>query len=110
MTTITKWTLEYAVHGILGLWFIPDLVVYFFSLLFVLHSTYRIEAVALIDWIFVIRFQFVECDHMKYGEEYQECIRYQCNDVGDRREIERHRESKFVFGDRMNLETERKIK
>lgn len=38
--------------------------------------TDRIETIALVNWIFIISFQLVKCNHMKYGEEYQKRIAY----------------------------------
>lgn len=95
----TPFILHFWGYGLFLIWLCCRLFFFF-------HFTYRIEAVALIDWIFVIRFQFVECDHMEYGEKYQECIRYQCNDVGDRWEIKSHRESRYRF---IFVEREKKL-
>lgn len=39
------------------------------------RQTYRIQAITLINWIFVIGFQFIKSNHMKYGEKYEKSVR-----------------------------------
>lgn len=63
-----------------------------------LGYTHRVEAVALVDGILVVRLELVKGNYVEDGEENQECIADQCYDVGEGRKRERHgyRESEYL--------------
>lgn len=52
--------------------------------------THRIEAVALIDGVLVIRLQLVKDDYMEDGKEYEHSVRDQGDHVRDGRKVEGH--------------------
>lgn len=65
-------------------------IVQFFWLIFAQIQTHRVQAVALIDWIFVICLQLIERNYVKYGKKYQKCVRNERNNIGYSGKIERH--------------------
>lgn len=53
-------------------------------------STYRIQWIALIYRVFVVRFQLVKCNHMKYREKDQKCVDNQSHNVAESRKVKCH--------------------
>lgn len=53
-------------------------------------TSHRIQAVALIDGVLVIRLQLVEDDHMEDGKEDEDGVRNQSDHVRNGRKIEGH--------------------
>lgn len=56
----------------------------------ILRQHQRIQRVALIDRIFVIRLQLVERNHVEYREKDEKCIDDQCRDVAEGRKVKSH--------------------
>lgn len=55
-----------------------------------MRQTHRIQAVALIDGVLVVRLQFVEDDDMEDGKEDEDSVRDQGDHVRDSRKVEGH--------------------
>lgn len=54
----------------------------------------RIQRVALINRVLVVRFQLIEGNHMEYREKDQKCVDDQGHNVAECREVESHRSQK----------------
>lgn len=56
----------------------------------ILGQHQRIERIALVDRIFVVRLQLIERNHVKYREKDEKCIDDQCRDVAEGRKVKSH--------------------